>query len=199
MNGKSESSDASHKYRLKWGVQLWYIIFIAFIWVLSGSVLFFFGNALFVMVTATDQIDTATWAVPLFFSIFAVIFSILVILIFTTLVISLSRSFLKITRDGIEQKGYFPYKTIRCEWSGIEQLGKYFFSDVLYLKPIERVGLPYLLAKVINRLFPLQPKIYLSRFAGWPKGELTVDLKKYIPHLTEKKPPFFQYLNLLKK
>jgi len=187
MNNKTEPSGASHIYPLKWWFHLWHIIFIVFLWIVWGNVLYFFGNVLLTLFNAGDQVTASTLTLPLLVSIIFIIFSILAILLFTASAFLSSFSYMQITPEGITQKRYFPNKSIRCGWSDVDSLGKYLFADVLYLKPSESIGLPIFFIKLLKGLLHIQPTIPLSNYSGWPNGRLAADLEKYIPKIIEKK------------
>lgn len=97
-------------------------------------------------------------------------------------------SYIKITPDGIEQKNS-PYKHIRCNWSDVDKLGKFFlFYDALYLHSYEVLGFSLSLKSPFRLLRPKQGFISLTGYAGWPEGPLANDLKQYVPKLFENQP-----------
>ena len=97
-------------------------------------------------------------------------------------------SYIKISPDGIEQKNS-PYKHIRCYWSDVDKLSKVFlFTEVIYLKSFEVVGMSLSLKSPLGFLSPKQGFISLMGYEGWPDGQLANDLKQYAPNLFENLP-----------
>ena len=97
-------------------------------------------------------------------------------------------SYVKISPDGIEQKNS-PYKHIRCNWSDVDKLGKFFlFTDVIYLNSFEVVGMSLSLKSPFRFLRPKQGFISLTGYEGWSDGQLANDLKQYAPKLFENQP-----------
>lgn len=97
-------------------------------------------------------------------------------------------SYVKISPDGIEQKNS-PYKHIRCNWSDVDKLGKFFlFTDVIYLNSFEVVGMSLSLKSPFRFLRPKQGSISLTGYEGWSDGQLANDLKQYAPKLFENQP-----------
>ena len=94
-------------------------------------------------------------------------------------------SYVKISPDGIEQK-HSPYKHIRCNWSEVDKLGKFFlFTDVVYLHSYEVAGMSLSLKAPFKFLRPKQGFISLTGYDGWSDGQLANDLKQYAPKLFE--------------
>lgn len=94
-------------------------------------------------------------------------------------------SYIKISPEGIEQKNS-PYKHIRCNWSEVDKLGKFFlFTDVLYLNSFEMLGFSLSLRSPFRFLRPKQGFITLTGYEGWSDGQLANDLKQYAPRLFE--------------
>lgn len=94
-------------------------------------------------------------------------------------------SYVKISPDGIEQKNS-PYKHIRCNWSDVDKLGKFFlFTDVIYLNSYEVFGFSLSLKSPFRFLRPKQGFISLTGYEGWSDGQLANDLKEYAPKLFE--------------
>ena len=101
-------------------------------------------------------------------------------------------SYVKISPDGIEQKNS-PYKHIRCNWSDVDKLGKFFlFTDVIYLNSFEVVGMSLSLKSPFRFLRPKQGFISLTGYEGWSDGQLANDLKEYAPKLFENQQIFPQ-------
>jgi uncharacterized Tic20 family protein len=97
-------------------------------------------------------------------------------------------SYVKISPDGIEQKNS-PYKHIRCNWSDVDKLGKFFlFTDVIYLNSFEVVDMSLSLKSPFRFLRPKQAFISLTGYEGWSDGQLANDLKQYAPKLFENQP-----------
>ncbi len=97
-------------------------------------------------------------------------------------------SYIKISPDGIEQKNS-PYKHIRCNWSDVDKLGKFFlFTDVIYLNSYEVLGFSLSLKSPFRFLRPKQGFISLTGYEGWSDGHLVNDLKLYAPKLFENQP-----------
>jgi uncharacterized Tic20 family protein len=97
-------------------------------------------------------------------------------------------SYIKISPDGIEQKNS-PYKHIRCNWSDVDKLGKfYLFTDVIYLNSFKVVGMSLSLKSPLRFLRPKQGFISLTGYEGWSDGHLANDLKQYAPKLFENQP-----------
>lgn len=97
-------------------------------------------------------------------------------------------SYIKVTPDGIEQK-HSPYMHIRCNWSDVDKLGKFFsFTDVIYLNSYEVLSFSISLKFPFRFFRPKQGFISLSGYEGWPKGQLTDDLKQYAPKLFDDQP-----------
>jgi uncharacterized Tic20 family protein len=97
-------------------------------------------------------------------------------------------SYVKISPDGIEQKNS-PYKHIRCNWSDVDKLGKFFlFTDVIYLNSYEVLGFSLSLKSPFRFLRPKQGFISLTGYEGWSDGQLANDLKQYAPKLFENQP-----------
>jgi uncharacterized Tic20 family protein len=97
-------------------------------------------------------------------------------------------SYLKVTPDGIEQK-HSPYKHIRCNWSDVDKLGKFFlFTDVVYLNSYEVLSFSFSLKSPFRFLRPKQGFISLTGYEGWSDGQLASDLKQYAPKLFENQP-----------
>jgi hypothetical protein len=112
--------------------------------------------------------------------IFAIIFGcfltpIIVLLIFNIVQVTINVimsffSYIKISPDGIEQKNS-PYKHIRCKWSDVDKLGKFFlFTDVIYLNSYEVLGFSLSLKSPFRFLRPKQGFISLKGYEGWPDG-----------------------------
>jgi uncharacterized Tic20 family protein len=94
-------------------------------------------------------------------------------------------SYVKISPDGIEQKNS-AYKHIRCNWSDVDKLGKFFlFTDVIYLNSFEVVDMSLSLKSPFRFLRPKQGFISLTGYEGWSDGQLANDLKQYAPKLFE--------------
>lgn len=97
-------------------------------------------------------------------------------------------SYIKISPDGIEQKNS-PYKHIRCNWSDVDKLGKFFLlTDVIYLNSYEVLGLSISLKSPFRFLHTKQGFISLTGYDGWPDGQLASDLKHYAPKLFDDQP-----------
>jgi uncharacterized Tic20 family protein len=95
-------------------------------------------------------------------------------------------SYVKVSSVGLEQK-FWPYKHIRCNWSDVDKIGKWWlFYDVVYLNSCEIIG-PSISLRVPLRLFrfPLQNFITLSGYQGWSDGQLAEDIRRFVPRLFE--------------
>lgn len=93
-------------------------------------------------------------------------------------------SYVKVSPDGLEQK-FWPYKHIRCNWSDVDKIGKWWlFNDVVYLNSCEIIG-PSISLKMPFRLFHFssQDFITLSGYQGWSDGQLAKDMRKFAPQL----------------
>ncbi|MGA7193672.1 MAG: DUF4870 domain-containing protein [Anaerolineales bacterium] len=126
-----------------------------------------------------------------FIYFFACLFAPIIVLLGFALIQSLISvvasffSFIKISPNGLEQKHLLD-KHIRCTWSDVDRLGKYFlFYDVIYLNSYERIGSSFSLNSIFRFLRPKQGFIFLSGYEGWSDGELANELKRYIPKLFE--------------
>ncbi len=96
--------------------------------------------------------------------------------------------YIKISPDGIEQRNS-PYRHIRCNWSDVDKLGKfYFFYDAIYLNSYEVLGLSLSLKSPFRFLRSKQGSILLTGYEGWSDGQLANDLKQYAPKLFENQP-----------
>ncbi|KAA3659947.1 MAG: hypothetical protein DWQ04_20805 [Chloroflexi bacterium] len=93
-------------------------------------------------------------------------------------------SYVKVSPDGLEQK-FWPYKHIRCKWSDVDKIGKWWLvNDVVYLNSCEIIG-PSISLKMPFRLFHFssQDFITLSGYQGWSDGQLAKDMRKFAPQL----------------
>ena len=91
---------------------------------------------------------------------------------------------LKVTPGGLEHRSW-PYRQIRCSWTEVERIAKYFlFYDAIYLKSYEFSG-PSLASKKWWKIFnPAEQNfILLSGMSGWPDGALAEDLREYAPQM----------------
>jgi uncharacterized Tic20 family protein len=96
--------------------------------------------------------------------------------------------YIKISPDGIEQRNS-PYRHIRCNWSDVDKLGKfYLFYDAIYLNSYEVLGLSLSLKSPFRFLRSKQGLILLTGYEGWSDGHLANDLKQYAPTLFENQP-----------
>ena len=115
------------------------------------------------------------------FDTFAIVFGclltpIIILLVFNLIQITISTvmsffSYVKISPDGIEQRNS-PYKHIRCNWSDVDKLGKFFlFTDVVYLNSYEVLGFSLSLKSPFRFLRPKQGFISLTGYEGWSDGQ----------------------------
>jgi uncharacterized Tic20 family protein len=92
-------------------------------------------------------------------------------------------SFIRVAPEGLEYR-LWPSRQIRCGWQELERVGKYFLTDVIYLKSFQISGLSWSLRKPLKWLnFSNQVMIPLSGMQGWPEGELKADLVHFAPGL----------------
>jgi uncharacterized Tic20 family protein len=147
-----------------------------------------------ILVTLLAMIHQSESSYQMIFIFFLVLLIPLVILVCygiiqqTAIVILVFASVIKTTPDGIEMK-YVPFKHIRCAWSEVDRIGKYFlFYDAIYLKSYEVIGLSLSLKSFYKIFQPSQGFITLSGYIGWPDGQLAMDLKQYAPGLFECRP-----------
>jgi uncharacterized Tic20 family protein len=153
-----------------------------------------FGIPLILMIVMLVSLLRSESRLEGFAVVFTCLLSPIIILLIANLVqatigvIASFFSYIKTSPTGIEQK-HSPYKHIRCNWSDVDKFGKYFFfTDVIYLKSYEVLGLSLSLKSPLNFLRSKQVVIALTGYEGWADGQLSKDLKQYVPNLFENQP-----------
>jgi uncharacterized Tic20 family protein len=187
MSNNLDTTTNTHVYKPKrWTLAL-NVFLLGFIGIVMGIPLIMFVMMLVSFIRAESKFDTFT-------TLFACLLSPIIILLgfniiqMTINVIMSFFSYIKISPDGIEQK-HSPYKHIRCNWSDVDKLGKFFlFTDVIYLNSYEVIGLSLSLKSPFRFLRPKQGVISISGYDGWSDGQLANDLKQYAPKLFENQP-----------
>jgi uncharacterized Tic20 family protein len=87
---------------------------------------------------------------------------------------------LRVGPEGLVHRAW-PYRNMRCEWSEVERIGKYFLVyDAIYLKGESRDQRSRL-QRLLNPAG--EAAIPLSGTEGWPSGALRDDLRRYAPRL----------------
>jgi len=92
-------------------------------------------------------------------------------------------NYIEISPAGLEYR-VWPYLHIRCGWQELERVGKYLFTDVIYLKSYQIIGPSWSLRKPL-KWFNFSDKTTVPLFGrqGWPDGELKADLLRFAPQL----------------
>lgn len=187
MNNDLNTASNIHTYKLKRGTLALNVFSLFFFLIVMGIPLIAFVLMIVSFFRAEKGLDT-------FAIVFGCISTPLIILMafniiqMTISVIMSFFSYVKISPDGIEQKNS-PYKHIRCNWSDVDKLGKFFlFTDVIYLNSFEVVGMSLSLKSPFRFLRPKQGFISLTGYEGWSDGQLVNDLKQYAPMLFENQP-----------
>lgn len=187
MSNDIEKPPNSHIYKPKrWTLAL-NIFSMLFIWIMMGTplvALAFMATSL--IRTQSEFISLATAFGCLLTPLILLMGSNIILATFSTILSFFSH--IKISPDGIEQK-YAISKHIRCNWSDVDKLGKFFlFTDVIYLNSYEVIGASLSLKAPFRLLRPKQGFISLTGFEGWSDGQLADELRQYAPQLFENQP-----------
>lgn len=187
MSNEIDSSQNIHIYKPKRGTLALNLFSLVFMGIVLGIPFIMLVMMLVSLIRAESKPDT-------FMTVMACFITPIVILLGFNLlqmtfgVVASFFSYLKITPDGIEQK-HSPYKHIRCNWSDVDKLGKFFlFTDVIYLNSYEVLGFSLSLKSPFRILRPKQGFISLTGYEGWSDGQLADDIKQYAPKLFENQP-----------
>jgi uncharacterized Tic20 family protein len=91
--------------------------------------------------------------------------------------------YISVSPAGLEYR-FWPYRHIRCGWQEVERVGKYYFTDVIYIKAYQIIGSSWSLRRPLKWLnFSNQATVPLNGMQGWPDGELKADLIRFAPGL----------------
>ena len=187
MNNDLNMQSNIHIYKPKRGMLALNIFTLFFFLMVMGIPLIAFVLMIVSFFRAEKELDT-----------FAIVFGCLLTPIIILMAFNITQitinvvmsffSYIKISPDGIEQKNS-PYKHIRCNWSDVDKLGKFFlFTDVIYLNSYEVLGFSLSLKSPFRFLRPKQGFISLTSYEGWSDGQLADDFKQYVPKLFENQP-----------
>jgi uncharacterized Tic20 family protein len=178
------TKDFVHIYRLEWWRVLAGFFSLIFMVIILGSPLFLLITSLSQMSSSDSAAGSVEFSLLCLLVPISALMSFLIIIYVTSFIGSLF-SYIKTTPSGIEQRQW-PYKHIRCNWSDVDRIGKYWLLyDTVYLKSFEIIGLSISL-KMPFRLFrPSQNFMILTSYTGWANGQLANDLRQFAPQLFE--------------
>lgn len=187
MNNDFDTTPNIHIYRPKgWTLSL-NIFSLLFMGIVMGIPLIVFVFMVKSLIEAQSEFISLTMAFGCLLSPIIILLAFNIIQMTVNVIMSFF-FYIKISPDGIEQKNS-PYKHIRCNWSNVDKLGKFFlFTDVIYLNSYEVLGLSLSLKSPFRFLPPKQGFISLTGYDGWPDGQLASDLEQYAPKLFENEP-----------
>ena len=180
----NEVTSNIHIYKQKRGTLVLNILSLFFMGIIMGIPLIAFVLMIISFLRAEKELNTFATVMSCFLTPLIILLTFNIIQMTISVIMSFF-AYIKISPDGIEQKNS-PYKHIRCNWSDVDKLGKFFlFTDVIYLNSFEVLGFSLSLKPPFRFFRPKQGFITLTGYEGWSDGQLAHNLKQYAPQLFE--------------